>query len=322
MGVTNEKIQLINPQKPELEAVMVTVTPADEMLIERFIDALWLEHGLSANTLSAYRTDLINLAHWLGKRGGEVQGATREELLCYLQERGKAGSKPRSRARMLSTLRRFYRYLVREGVRNSDPSERIEAPKLGRALPKSLSEAEVEALLVAPSEDTPLGLRDGAMLELLYATGLRVSELVNLTLSQVNLEHGVVRIIGKGGKERLVPLGEEAITRVTRFLREGRGLLMGIRQGDALFPTALGAAMTRQGFWQLIKRYALQVGIEKSLSPHTLRHAFATHLLNHGADLRVVQLLLGHSSLSTTQIYTHVARERLKSIHQQHHPRG
>ncbi len=295
----------------------------DETLIERFIDALWLERGLSGNTLAAYRSDLEQLAWWLQHHGtAGLEAASRADLLRYVQARGEAGAQPRSTARLLSSMRRFYRYLVRERLLEEDPTARIDAPRLGRPLPKSLTEPEVDALLAAPDVEVALGLRDRTMLEVLYATGLRVSELVTLTLPQVSVRQGLVRVLGKGGKERLIPLGEEAVEWLERYLRHGRAELLGGRQLDALFPTRRGGAMTRQAFWQLIKRYAVQAGIAKPLSPHTLRHAFATHLLNHGADLRVVQLLLGHSSLSTTQIYTHVARERLKALHAVHHPRG
>jgi integrase/recombinase XerD len=301
---------------------MKAMSENDTALVERFLDALWLERGLSENTLTAYRSDLQGLAEWLVQQQCDLLAAGRADLLGYLQQRVAQGAKPRSSARLLSSIRRFYRYLVRERLLHEDPSARIDAPKLGRALPKSLTEDEVESLLAAPDTSSILGMRDRAMLEVLYASGLRVSELVNLTLSQVNLQQGLVKVIGKGNKERLVPLGEEALSWLERYIRESRGGLLGARQSDVLFPSRRGSAMTRQAFWQLIKRYALQAGISKPLSPHTLRHAFATHLLNHGADLRVVQLLLGHSSLSTTQIYTHVARERLKSLHAQHHPRG
>lgn len=294
----------------------------DIALVERFLDALWLERGLSENTLTAYRSDLLGLSVWLQQQEADLLRAARADLLGYLQQRVEQGAKPRSSARLLSSIRRFYRYLVRERLLSEDPSARIDAPKLGRSLPKSLTEEEVEALLAAPDSATILGMRDRTMLEVLYASGLRVSELVGLTLSQINLQQGLVKVIGKGNKERLVPLGEEALSWVERYVREARGLLLGTAQSDVLFPSRRGSAMTRQAFWQLIKRYALQAGISKPLSPHTLRHAFATHLLNHGADLRVVQLLLGHSSLSTTQIYTHVARERLKDLHARHHPRG
>jgi integrase/recombinase XerD len=298
------------------------ISEQDAALIGRFSDALWLERGLSENTLSAYRNDLQSLARWLRSMESSLLGAARHELLSYLHQRVAAGAKPRSSARLLSSMRRFYRYLLRESLLREDPSVRIDAPKLGRTLPKTLTEEEVERLLAAPDVSTPMGLRDRAMLELLYASGLRVSELVSLLLLQVNFQQGLVKVMGKGSKERLVPLGEEALFWLQRFMREGRGLLLGTRRSEVLFPSKHASAMSRQAFWQLIKRYALLAGISKPLSPHTLRHAFATHLLNHGADLRVVQLLLGHSSLSTTQIYTFVAQERLKGLHATHHPRG
>lgn len=292
--------------------------PSDAVL-ERFLDALWLEAGLSRNTLSAYRSDLEGFANWLKSPPAQ---ATREQIMGYLAAGVSRGSRPRTSARLLSSLRRFYHYLLREGLISEDPTATLEAPKLGRPLPKSLSEEQVELLLNAPDTETPLGLRDRAMLETLYATGLRVSELVGLAVQRVNLQSGVVQAIGKGDKERLVPLGEEAIEWLQRYLRTARATLLHGQTSDALFPTTRGAAMTRQAFWHNIKRYAQRAGIESSLSPHTLRHAFATHLLNHGADLRVVQMLLGHADLSTTQIYTQVARERLKLLHAQHHPRG
>ncbi|MBD3671531.1 MAG: site-specific tyrosine recombinase XerD [Gammaproteobacteria bacterium] len=293
----------------------------DKALIETFQDSLWMEQGLSQNTLSAYGTDLRALAKWLNGRDLNLDSVSREQLLAYLAQRVSDGGKARSSARQLSTLRRFYQYLVREGRLQADPSARIEAPRLGRSLPGSLTEAEVEALLAAPDREEVIGLRDKAMLELLYATGLRVSELVGLRLDQINLRQGVVRIMGKGNKERLVPLGDEAIHWLQAYLDMARPGLQKLPVDEA-FLTRRGEGMSRQAFWYLIKRYAKQAGIVKALSPHTLRHAFATHLLNHGADLRVVQMLLGHSDLSTTQIYTHVARERLKDLHQQHHPRG
>ena len=295
---------------------------ADRRLLDRFLDGLWMERGLSDNTLAAYRSDLQGLARWLAGRGLDLAGAGRGDLLEYLAERSQGGSKPRTGARLLSTFRRFYRYLVREGVRKDDPSARLDAPKLGRPLPDTLSEAEVDALLAAPDLEQPIGLRDRALLEVLYATGLRVSELVGLTPDQVSLRQGLVRVRGKGGKERLVPLGEEAVAWLERYLEEARPQLDRGRAGEALFPNQRGGFLTRQAFWYRIKAYARVAGIGRKLSPHTLRHAFATHLLNHGADLRTVQLLLGHSSLSTTQIYTHVARERLKRLHAAHHPRG
>ena len=299
-------------------------TPADEQLalIDGFLDALWMEQGLSGNTLSAYRADLKGWALWLARQGRELLGARRDDLLAYLTQRVKGGAQPRSSARLLSSLRRFYQYQVRERRLSVDPSALIDAPKLGRPLPKALTEAEVEALLSGPDIGEALGLRDRAMLELLYASGLRVSELVGVEVTQLNLRQGVVRVVGKGGKERLVPLGDEAAGWLERYLREARPALLHGAQSNALFVTRRGGAMTRQAFWYLIKRYALRVGVRGTLSPHTLRHSFATHLLNHGADLRAVQMLLGHDNLSTTQIYTHVARERLKSVHASHHPRG
>ncbi len=294
----------------------------DKATIERFCDALWLQEGLSANTLAAYRLDLEGLSRWLSDRGGALISAARADLLEYLSSRVSKGARPRTTARLLSSLRRFYGYLVREDKIKNDPTALIDSPKLGRPLPKSLTEEQVEKLLQAPDISTPLGLRDRAMFETLYATGLRVSELVGLTLSQVSLTQGVVRVIGKGDKERLVPMGEEAVSWISRYLAEGRPRLLRRQSTDALFITARGGPMTRQAFWHNLKRLARVGGIQTVLSPHTLRHAFATHLLNHGADLRVVQMLLGHADLSTTQIYTHVAQARLKTLHEQHHPRG
>jgi integrase/recombinase XerD len=297
---------------------------AAQALVERFLDALWSEAGLAENTLAAYRRDLEGLARHLEDRGVGLAEATREDLAAYLARRAQQGASPRTSARLTSSLRRFYRYLVREGAIQADPSALLESPRLGRRLPRTLTEAEVERLLAAPDTSTALGLRDRTMLEVLYATGLRVSELVGLGLSQVSLGQGLVRVTGKGGKERLVPLGDEAVHWLERYLAEGRPLLVRRRAGgEALFPSARGAAMTRQTFWHNLKRYAQRAGIDPArLSPHTLRHAFATHLLDHGADLRVVQMLLGHASLTTTQIYTHVARARLKALHARHHPRG
>ncbi|AGA90269.1 tyrosine recombinase XerD [Thioflavicoccus mobilis 8321] len=297
---------------------------SDELVvIEGFADALWMERGLSHNTLSAYQSDLRRFAAWLAcERGRRLTEAGRGDLLDYLHALSLAGRKPRSAARSLSCLRQFYQHLVRQGVIEVDPCARIDAPRLGRPLPRTLTESEVEALLDAPDSDDPRGHRDRTMLEVLYASGLRVSELVRLTPQQVSLTQGVVRIVGKGDKERLVPLGEEAAGWLREYAQGPRHDILGGRRSDYLFPTGRSECMTRQAFWLLIKRYALVAGIGKPLSPHTLRHAFATHLLNHGADLRVVQMLLGHSSLSTTQIYTHVARERLKQIHARHHPRA
>jgi len=298
--------------------------PADnsDPAVSRFLDAVWMERGLSPNTLAAYRADLTALARWLAERGVPILRTTRADLQDFIAFRVQAGARPRSTARQLSSFRRFFRYLVREGVVREDPTAQIAMPKIGRSLPKSLTEEEVESLLGAPTVTDPLGNRDRTMLEVLYATGLRVSELVNLRNAQVNLNQGVIRILGKGNRERLIPLGEEAVRWIIEFSRAPRAEILLERQTDYVFPTRRGDRMTRQAFWHIIKRYARKAGIAKELSPHTLRHAFATHLLNHGADLRVVQMLLGHSDLSTTQIYTHVARERMKELHSQHHPRG
>jgi integrase/recombinase XerD len=295
----------------------------DIALIESFSDALWMERGLSRNTLSAYQSDLAKVADWLrSNRGYGLLQAKRADLQSYLANLVTQGRKPRSTARLLSCVRQFYQFSLREGWLSVDPSVRIDSPKLGRPLPKSLSEGEVEALLNAPDLDDAEGMRDRTMLEVLYASGLRVSELVDLRPEQVNLTQGVLRIVGKGGKERLVPLGDEAQGWLERFYAGARIDLLGERVCAHLFPTRRGQGMTRQAFWYRIKKHAAVAGISHPISPHTLRHAFATHLLNHGADLRVVQLLLGHSDLSTTQIYTHVARERLKQLHATHHPRG
>ncbi|HTN30379.1 MAG TPA: site-specific tyrosine recombinase XerD [Pseudomonas sp.] len=294
----------------------------DHPLIDRFLQALWLEKGLSANTRAAYRSDLTHFHGWLHERGIELVAVSREALGDHLAWRLDQTYNARSTARLLSGLRGFYRFLLREAVIAEDPTLLVEQPRLGRSLPQSLSEADVEALLAAPDLEEPLGLRDRAMLEVLYACGLRVTELVSLTLEQLSLRQGVVRVFGKGSKERLVPLGEEALHWLERYLREGRMELLAGRPSDALFPSRRGEQMTRQTFWHRIKLHARVAGIDKHLSPHTLRHAFATHLLNHGADLRSVQMLLGHSDLSTTQIYTHVARARLQELHARHHPRG
>ena len=293
-----------------------------EELVDRFLDAIWMERGLSQNTLGAYRADLMTLARALAESAKTIDQASKADLLGFIADRVEGGAKPRSTARQLSSFRRFYRYLVREGLRDADPTADIEMPRIGRSLPKSLSEDEVDSLLNAPNTDEPLGHRDRAMLELLYATGLRVSELINLRQSQVNFNQGVLRIVGKGDRERLIPLGDESQRWLTDFIDGPRMEILLERQTDYLFPTRRGDRMTRQAFWHIIKRYADKAGIRQKLSPHSLRHAFATHLLNRGADLRVVQLLLGHSDLSTTQIYTHVARERLKDLHSEHHPRG
>ncbi len=292
----------------------------DRALIDQFLDALWLERGLSENTLSAYRSDLYSYSAWLAGTSRELLQSQPEEVLGYLATL--TGKSARTSARHLSALRRLFQYLAREQYIDHDPCARIPAPRIGRPLPKSLTEQEVENLLEVPDTATALGLRDRAMLEVLYATGLRVSELVSLQLGQVNLRQGVIRVLGKGNKERLTPLGEEAADWVQKFMRQGRAELLTATATPALFPSRRGGMMTRQTFWHAVKRYALQAGINQKLSPHVLRHAFATHLLNHGADLRVVQMLLGHSDISTTQIYTHVARERLKNLHAEHHPRG
>lgn len=301
-----------------------SISPASEKQLETFIDAIWMERGLSENTLNAYRADLSGFAKWLSAKhkGASLTSAERSHILGYLSYRVNLGSKSRSAARLLSSIKRFYQYCVREQIIREDPSDRVDAPKLGRSLPKFLSEDEVEALLDAPDLKDPIGVRDRTMLELLYATGLRVSELVGLKTGQINLRQGVVRVQGKGNKERLVPLGQESISWLEKYLKDTRQKIAPASSSDYVFPTRRQSAMTRQAFWYLIKRYALKVGIKKHLTPHTLRHCFATHLLNHGADLRVVQMLLGHSDLSTTQIYTHVAQERLRNLHSQHHPRG
>ncbi len=293
-------------------------------LIDGFCDQVWLQDGLSANTLASYRRDLAAWGVWLAGLGKDFAQAGRAEVEAFLAAQFAARAKVSSINRRLSSIRRFYRLQVQQGAQKADPTLRVRSPKLPRRLPKNLSERQVEALLAAPEVGDALGLRDRAMLETLYATGLRVSELVGLKLAQLGLDTGVLRVLGKGSKERLVPLGEEALAWLRKYLEEVRRQMAGTgKASDAVFLTARGQAMTRQAFWQLVKRHALRASIDPaSLSPHTLRHAFATHLLNHGADLRVVQLLLGHADISTTQIYTHVARERLKSLHQEHHPRG
>lgn len=289
-------------------------------VIEEFLDCLLVESRLRTHTLDAYRGDLDAFARHVGDRG--LLGARREDVTEYLAAEVVAGRRPRTSARRLSSLRRFYRYAVAAQKVAQDPTEAIEGPRLGVNLPQTLSEQEVEQLICAATEGSPEGLRDRAMLEVVYATGLRVSELVGLRVSEVDTQAGVVRVVGKGGRERLVPLGEEALGWLARYMRDARPVFLGERQSAAVFLTRRCAPMTRQAFWHNIKRYALKAAIVTPLSPHTLRHAFATHLINHGADLRVVQLLLGHADLSTTQIYTHVARERLKVLHAAHHPRG
>lgn len=298
------------------------VSAEAEAIVDKFLDAIWMERGLSKNTLGAYRADLMTLTRWLTARGVDLVKATKQDLVQFIGWRVDEGAKPRSTARQLSSFRRFFGYLTREGMIGEDPTTDIDMPRIGRSLPKSLTEEEVDSLLAAPNVDEPLGHRDRTMLELLYATGLRVSELINLKQGQINLNQGVLRVIGKGDRERLIPLGEESQRWLKGFIESSRVEILLERQTDYLFPTRRGDRMTRQAFWHIIKRYAQKAGVKRRLSPHTLRHAFATHLLNHGADLRVVQLLLGHSDLSTTQIYTHVARQRLKELHERHHPRG
>ncbi|HEX7812780.1 MAG TPA: site-specific tyrosine recombinase XerD [Burkholderiales bacterium] len=295
----------------------------DDAGLDEFCDALWLEDGLSRNTLDSYRRDLRLFGTWLSaSRARTLLTAERGDLLAYLAHKFHQHAKPRSAARLLSSLKRYYQYLLREGRISADPTLEVESPKLPRSLPKTLTEGDVEALLGAPNVDVALGLRDKAMLETLYASGLRVSELVTMNTAQVSQDMGVVRVMGKGSKERLVPLGEEALAWIRRYLAESRPQILNGKRTDALFVTARGESMSRQAFWYLIRRYSTQAALNKPISPHTLRHAFATHLLNHGADLRVVQMLLGHADISTTQIYTHVARERLKQLHAKHHPRG
>jgi integrase/recombinase XerD len=290
-------------------------------LVDRFLDTLWLEDGLSRNTLAAYRRDLAGLSRWLSARAVSLPGASEADVMAYLASEH-AVTRASTANRRLAVLRRFYRWAVRERVAADDPTVRLRGARRPARFPRTISEAQVEALLAAPDVTGPLGLRDRAMFELLYATGLRVSELVNLKLSELSLTEGLVRVVGKGSKERIVPLGEVARDWVERYFKRGRGELLAGRMSDAVFVTQRGAAMSRQMFWVLVKRYALRADIQAPLSPHGLRHAFATHLLNHGADLRVVQMLLGHADISTTQIYTHVARARLKSLHAEHHPRG
>jgi integrase/recombinase XerD len=292
-------------------------------LIDAFCDQVWLQDGLASTSLASYRRDLAKWAAWLEARGSSLLAAQRADVEAFLAERFRAKAKATSIARGLSSLRRFYALQMQQGTLRADPTLRVRAPKLPRRLPRNLAERDVESLLAAPNVGTPLGLRDRAMLETLYATGLRVSELVGLRLAQVSLDAGVVRVVGKGSKERLVPLGEEAIGWLQKYVASARTALAPDAKTDALFLTARRGPLTRQAFWALIKRYAVKAGLSaQSLSPHVLRHAFATHLLNHGADLRVVQLLLGHADITTTTIYTHVARERLKALHARHHPRG
>ena len=295
-------------------------TDAGNGQIDAFLDALWMERGLSQHTLAGYRRDLLHFSDWL--RPGLPDRAVRADIQGFLAAELGRGLSPRSVARALSSIRAYYRYLINSGLRTDDPAERVETPKLGKSLPITLSENDVAALLAAPDVDTPRGLRDRAMLELIYATGLRVSELIGLREAQLNLAAGIVRVVGKGSRERIVPMGEIAQEWLQRYLAVGRPMLLDGVVSDLLFPGRHGKMMTRQTFWHIIKRTAQVAGIQRTPSPHTLRHAFATHLLNHGADLRAVQMLLGHANLSTTQIYTHVARERLQKLHAEHHPRG
>ena len=297
-------------------------TTADQALLDAFADTLWLEAGLAKNTLASYRADLAQFSIWLGLRNKSLAQVEPVDLHDYLRDFSRR-AKATSQRRLIASLRRLYRHLLAVGEIKADPTLNIEPPPRPERFPRTLSEAQVEALLAAPDIDTPLGLRDRAMLEVLYATGLRVSELVALKLFEVGMNEGVVRVFGKGSKERLVPLGQVALEWLDRYLREARPQLLAGKPCDAVFVTRRAAGLSRQMFWHLIKRYALQAGIDPArISPHTLRHAFATHLINHGADLRVVQLLLGHADISTTQVYTHVARERLKQLHAMHHPRG
>jgi len=300
----------------------MSIPAASQESIDRFIDALWVEDGLSANTLAAYRRDLTLYAQWLGKAHGRDLNATRETDLREYSVAKHAGSKATSSNRRLTVFKRYFRWALREHLAAADPTLRLLAAKQPMRVPKVLSESQVEALLAAPDVETPLGLRDRTMLELMYASGLRVSELVGLKTVHVSLADGALRATGKGAAERLVPFGEEAHSWITRYLAEARGEILQGQASDALFVTARGGPMTRQMFWKLVKQHALRGGVRVPLSPHTLRHAFATHLLNHGADLRAVQMLLGHADISTTTIYTHVARERLRTMHAQHHPRG
>ncbi|MEO5844718.1 MAG: site-specific tyrosine recombinase XerD [Caldimonas sp.] len=296
--------------------------PASVASIDRFVDAVWIEQGLAANTLAAYRRDLTLFADWLGREQGRaLADASETDLRGYALARH-AGSAPTSTNRRLTVFKRFFRWAVRERIVDADPTLKLDSARQPLRVPKTLSEAQVEALLAAPDVEAPLGLRDRAMLELLYASGLRVSELVTLKTVHVSFVECALRVTGKGAKERLVPFGEEALRWIERYSAEARPAILGRRSSDALFVTGLGGPMTRQMFWKLMKAHALVAGIAAPLSPHTLRHAFATHLLNHGADLRAVQMLLGHADISTTTIYTHVARERLKQLHALHHPRG
>ena len=291
--------------------------------IDRFIDSLWSQKGLAELTLAAYQQDLRQFSRWLAKQGGQLIEADQASIQRYLAERFDSGASARSNARLLSTLKQYYRHLIRNGERQDNPTALISAPRIHRSLPQSLAESDIDKLLDAPDLESPYGMRDRCMLELMYSSGLRVSELVGLRLNQVNTNLGLVRLIGKGNKERVVPVGEEALHWLSVYVKQARPSLQQAKSiSDALFLSSRGSGITRQAFWQNIKKYLLRAGIKTVFSPHSLRHAFATHLLNHGADLRTVQMLLGHSSLSTTQIYTHIAQERLASIHAEHHPRA
>ena len=301
------------------------IPPNEQKLLEQFIDHLWMENSLSENTLAAYRSDLAGFSLWLSHQGLVFCTANTRSIQDYLNQQHQTGQKTRSAARLLSSLRRFYGFLLREHKIKDNPTKLLESPKGEQSIPSTLNETQVEWLLDTPDISDDLGLRDRAMLELLYATGLRVTELVNLQLSQLSLEPGVIRVIGKGDKERLVPVGEVALEWIARYLKQARPILMPVQSKptNAVFVTKRGQAMSRQAFWYMIKRHGQKAGIAaNNLSPHTLRHAFATHLLNHGADLRVVQMLLGHSDISTTQIYTHVADQRLQDLYHKHHPRA
>jgi integrase/recombinase XerD len=306
---------------PHIEPLL-PLTAEQESLIAQYLDAIWMEKGLSRNSLESYRTDLSLFSQWLNGQGLDLLQADAPSLLNYLSIRHDRKLSSRSTARFLSCARGFYRYHLREGTISANPLVLVKSPKLPRSLPKSLTEADVENLLNAPLLNDPLGLRDRTMFEVLYACGLRVTELVSLTMPQINLRQNVIRVMGKGSKERLIPMGEEAAVWLERYFREARPQLLNNALNVVVFPSSRAQPMTRQTFWHRVKHWAKVAGIEKPLSPHTLRHAFATHLLNHGADLRVVQLLLGHSDLSTTQIYTHIARTRMKEQHAAHHPRG
>jgi len=301
---------------------MTVTSSANQLLIDSYLDSIWMEKGLSRNSLESYGRDLSNFAKWLDPQGIRLLAVVRQNLQIFLSHRFEQGLSARTTARQLSCLRGFYRHFLREKKIQVDPTALVDNPKLGRPLPKSLSEDDIEILLATPNVEDILGLRDRTMLEVLYASGLRITELISLRLHEINLRQGAVRVFGKGSKERLVPLGEEATSWLDRYLKCSRPMLLNQVQSDVLFVSTRAQQMTRQTFWHRLKRHAKDAGIDKSISPHTLRHAFATHLLNHGADLRVVQLLLGHSDLSTTQIYTHVANSRMKALHAEHHPRG